>query len=125
MRLQLDTNVLIAISHAASPLKRRLHSLVEDGVAIETSAIAWHEFMRGPVRKGEPEALEAALQSRIIPLERDAAELGAILFNLGGRRRNSAVDCLIAAVAITREAHLLTRNIADFERFAEHGLKLA
>jgi len=54
---------------------------------------------------------------------RDGEE-AARLFNLGGRRRGSHADCMIAASAIAAGAGLATRNPADFARSAPQGLRL-
>jgi len=64
------------------------------------------------------------IESRIFALERGNAEVAAELFNQTGRRRGSTADCLIAAAVIGCDAELLTRNMADFKPFVEHGLRL-
>lgn len=58
----------------------------------------------------------------VLPLGHDEAEVAAMLFNQTERRRNSLVDCMIAATAINRNAALATCNVRDFERFEDLGL---
>ena len=48
----------------------------------------------------------------------------ADLFNLGGRRRGSLLDCMIAAVAVCADAALATTNPGDFRRFQTAGLRV-
>jgi predicted nucleic acid-binding protein len=50
--------------------------------------------------------------------------LAAQLFNLGGRRRGSLGDRMIAAVAVRLDAALATRNRADFGRLTPAGRRL-
>lgn len=107
-----------------SPQARRLRAWVQSGEAISLSSIAWAEFLCGPVSAiaveeaaeflGEPAAFVAS-----------DAPLAAELFNAGGRRRGSFIDCLIAAIAIRAGASLATTNTSDFRRFTTLGLTLA
>lgn len=87
------------------------------------SVITWTEFLCGPV-----EAVEIELAARMIeqpePLVASDALTAARLFNLGGRRRGSLMDCMIAAVAIRVGAELATTNAADFRRFGSADLTL-
>ena len=87
------------------------------------SVITWTEFLCGPV-----EATGTDLAARMIeepePLVAGDALVAARLFNLGGRRRGSLMDCMIAAVAIRIGAELATTNAADFRRFESAGLAL-
>ena len=89
------------------------------------SAIAWTEFLNGPVTPLEVRRAEAVLQSRIISFGQPEATLAAELFNRTGRRRGSKFDCLIAATAILAQAEVATIHQSDFKVFVPHGLKLA
>jgi predicted nucleic acid-binding protein len=50
------------------------------------------------------------------------SELTAHLFNMGGRRRGTLADCMIASTAIRAGASLATTNPGDFERFRTASL---
>jgi predicted nucleic acid-binding protein len=95
------------------------------GQTLAASAIAWTEFLNGPVTPLEVSRAEAVLQSLIIPFGKKDAALAAELFNQTGRRRGSRFDCLIAATAIVAQAEVATVNQSDFKIFVPHGLTLA
>ena len=91
---------------------------------IGSHALATAEFLCGPVSSAAAgDALE--LLGQPVPVERQIAERAAELFNLGGRRRGSLADCLIAATAMESGAALATENRNDFARFVTAGLVLA
>ena len=86
--------------------------------------MSWAEFLCGPV---EDETIELA-KHIVAPAESflvEDAPVAARLFDIGGRRRGSFVDCMIAATAIRVGAELATVNRADFKRLVSGGLKLA
>ena len=86
--------------------------------------MSWAEFLCGPVEGGLVE-LAARLVGEPEPFTPDDCTATARLFNLGGRRRGSFTDCMIAAVAIRAGAALATSNRSDFARFAGAGLQFA
>lgn len=87
------------------------------------SAIAWTEFLCGPVQAEAVAAVTGFIAERVPCLEDDAAR-AAGPFNASGRRRGSLLDCMIAAVALRSEAPLATANRADFRPFERQGLTL-
>lgn len=87
------------------------------------SVITWTEFLCGPVAAAEIE-LAARMVEEPEPLIAGDAGVAARLFNLGGRRRGSLTDCMIAAVAIRVGAELATTDTADFRRLEPAGLTL-
>ena len=87
------------------------------------SSVAWTEFLCGPVGDHAIETVPAMLHEIVAYTATDSAA-AAQLFNLGGRRRGTLVDCMIAAVAIRAGAALATSNPKDFERFAPQGLTI-
>lgn len=122
--IHLDTSFLIRALRSGSPEERRLLGWLSESEPLGVSAFVWAEFLCGPV---SPEGATSALDllGQPAPVTRSVAELAAELFNLGGRRRGSLGDCLVAAAAIDADARLATENAHDFERFMKMGLVLA
>jgi predicted nucleic acid-binding protein len=123
--IHLDTNYLIGLLIQGSPQALEVDGWLAAGEAMATSAIAWSEFLNGPVTPLEVSRVESVLQSRILAFGRAEAVLAAELFNQTGRRRGSRFDCLIAATAILSQAEVATANQSDFRAFVPDGLKLA
>ena len=122
--IHLDTNYLIGLAVAGSSQARRADQWLAAGESLAASALAWTEFLNGPVRPHEISLVESIIERRIIAFDTATAELAALLFNKTGRRRASRFDCLIAATAIHAHADFATENLGDFTPFAAHGLKL-
>jgi predicted nucleic acid-binding protein len=120
----LDTSFLIRALVRRSAEDARLRLWLRDREPIGISALAWAEFLCGPVT---PDAVAAALDlvQEPIPFGAPEATLAARLFNDTGRRRGSLLDCMIAATSIESSAALATADRADFERFVSLGLRLA
>ncbi|MFM7179937.1 MAG: type II toxin-antitoxin system VapC family toxin [Verrucomicrobiales bacterium] len=124
-RLHLDTNAIIALGDPSHAFFRAVEKCLEEGGSVCTDAVAWHEYIRGPVQPAEAARALLILENRVVELTRRTAETAAILFNATGRRRASTADCLIAASCMAEDATLLTQNVEDFKPFASHGLKIA
>ena len=122
--IHLDTNYLVRLLVPGSSQALAIDQWLLLGHSLATSAVAWSEFLNGPVTPVEISRVEAVLESRIIPFGRSEALMAANLFNQTGRRRGSRFDCLIAATAISNQAELATANLSDFKPFAQMGLKL-
>jgi len=123
--IHLDTNYLIGLLVKGSPQAVHVDGWLVAGQPLAAGAVAWTEFLNGPVSPLEVSRTEAVLQSRIVPFGRPEAVLAAELFNKTGRRRGSRFDCLIAATAMLAQAEIATVNQSDFNPFMPHGLKLA
>jgi predicted nucleic acid-binding protein len=121
--IHLDTNYLVLGAVPGSPQDSRIRAWVTAGEPIRASAMAWAEFMCGPLKPNE-EAAALRLIGQPLPIDAADAKLGAQLFNLAGRRRGSLADCLIAAVALRAGASLATENRADFLPFVPAGLRI-
>lgn len=121
--IHLDTNFLIRGLVRGSEQDAQLRLWLRTGEPLSISAVAWAEFLCGPVA---PRVLELA--ARIVPerisFTADDAAVAAQLFNDSGRRRGTLVDCMIAATAIRVRAALATSNPRDFRPFAGAGLTL-
>jgi predicted nucleic acid-binding protein len=123
--IHLDTNYLIGLAEKGSVVAKEVDEWLAAGEAFSASAVAWTEFLNGPVTPLAVSRAEAVLESRIIAFGQPEAALAAELFNRTGRRRGSRFDCLIAATAILAQAEVATFNQTDFKVFMAHGLKLA
>jgi len=122
--IHLDTSFLVRALVAGSPEDARLRAWLSAGEALGMSAVAWTEFLCGPVGAADLELVDRIVQDRVAFGEGEAT-LAARLFNEAGRRRGSLADCMIAAVAIRAGAALATENPKDFRRFEPAGLALA
>ena len=121
--IHLDTSFLIRALVRNSPQDIKLRSWLRSNAGLGTSAIAWAEFLCGPV-----DQRDADLAARILPdrppfSDKDAA-LAAQLFNISGRRRGTFIDCMIAAVALGANASLATTNPGDFRQLESAGLQI-
>ncbi len=123
--IHLDTNYLIGLAVAGSPQAQRVDPWLAAGESLAVSALAWTEFLNGPVQPQEIALVESVIEARVVPFDKATAVLAAVLFNKTGRRRGSRFDCLIAATAILAQAEVATVNESDFKLFVPHGLKLA
>ena len=115
-RLLLDTTVLIDASRGFEPVTERLHRLIADGHEIGVSPITVAEFWAGvePARRSRWEPFIRALQFWPITFE---VALRAGEYRRDWLRRGRTLDVtdtLVAAVAYTQNAMLLTDNLKDF-----------
>ncbi len=122
--IHLDTSFLIRALIRGSAEDQRLRSWLVAREALGMSAIAWTEFLCGPV-EATLLSLVTELVTERVPFSEDESAVAAALFNASGRRRGSLIDCMIAAAAIRAGAPLATANSGDFRRFRAAGLRLA
>ena len=122
--VELDSNFLVAVLEPGGSQSEMLQAWAQRGVRIQISAIAWSEYLCGPLDPAVVPLARKLVNSVEAFTERDA-ELASELFNGTGRRSRSHVDCMIAAHAIRRDAALATLNVRDFRPFEKFALKLA
>lgn len=122
--IQLDTSFLIRSLVEGTAEDRRLREWIRDRTAIGVSALAWTEFLCGPIPL-EVISVAGRLLGEPLPYSTAEATLAARLFNESGRRRGSMMDCMIAATALHAGDPIATVNRADFKRFEKFGLVLA
>jgi len=122
--IHVDANFLIDSLVPGSSQDAQLAGCLSAGETLGISAVAWGEFLCGPLSAAE-ETLARKLLPTPEPLTGADAEKAAQLFNATGRRSRSFADCCIAAVALRTGSRLATSNSADFQPFAAHGLVLA
>jgi predicted nucleic acid-binding protein len=120
----LDANFLITALRGESDAVKSIERWMQGGETIGMSAVAWSEFLCGPLLPGDLERARTFV-THLEPFTPDDAGIAADLFNQTGRRQRSHHDCMIAACAIRRSAPFATSNRADFRRFRQFGLKLA
>lgn len=129
MRYLLDTNVL-SEPVRSTPDAQVVATLRNHSGELATTSIVWHELIYGAERLPEGEKrtylftyLTEVVRTTvpILPYDAQAARWHgrerARLARLG--RTRPFVDGMIAAVAATRGLTLVTRNVPDFEHFAD------
>ena len=120
----LDTNFLILGLASGSAESEQLVVWARASEVLVTPAVAWYEFLCGPVTPIQIATIRAFLRD-VIAFDVEQASAAARLFTAAGRNRRLRVDVLIAAAAMSIGASLATNNRADFQPFLAHGLKLA
>lgn len=122
--IHLDTSFLIRALNLGTSEDRKLREWIGAGETLSISMVAWTEFLCGPLDESEI-ALAAQIVGQRSDFTTDHTTIAAHLFNESGRRRGSLIDCMIAAAALADGAPIATRNVADFRRFEDSGLKVA
>ena len=97
---------------------------VSEGEKLAVSAIAWSEFLNGPVTPSEIRDAFGILEGRIKDFGVAEAEMAASLYNQTGRKRATRTDSFIAATAICAGSPLATLNKKDFVAYVAFGLQL-
>ena len=123
--IHLDANVLIGATQMNSNAQTLLRTWLQQGEMFAASAIAWAEFLNGPLSPQNRQDGHFLIQGRVIAFGQPEAETAAWLFHLAGRKRGTMLDCLIAATAVKANAPLATLNRKDFAPFVRFGLRLA
>jgi predicted nucleic acid-binding protein len=121
--IHFDTNALVALPMWAREGNEVVSRVVE-GEAAAVCALVWYEFLLGPLAEDEAGLAHAFIGGRVEPMTEEDAELGARLFDAGGRRRSLKTDALIAAAAIRANADFVTETVTDFKPFVAQGLRL-
>ena len=123
----LDTDVLIEIMDKKSKRATELIRIIADsGEEVATTSINLHEILYGLLKIGREGVTKRVLELNIVEYNKEDARLSSILeVEMEKRGRKVArLDCMIAAIAINRDAYLYTLNTKHFTGFEEFGLKL-
>ena len=123
MTIHLDTSFLIRALVPGSAEDGHLRHWLASRQKIGISAVAWAEFLCGPLDDDARKAARVLLGAPVM-IDEHTAELAAAMFNIGGRRRRTFVDCLVAAAAVRVDAQLATSNPTDFRSLESAGLQL-
>ena len=119
--IHFDTSFLIRALVPGSPSETKVLAWLTAGEDFGVSAIAWSEFLCGPVSPQDEALARLILAAPEVFTAADARK-AAELFNDTGRRSRSLADCQIAAVALRCGAAVATGNPKDFAVFQAHGL---
>jgi predicted nucleic acid-binding protein len=121
--IHLDTNFLVATVVPGSTQEAQRLGWLAASEPLSISAIAWAEFLCGPVSVHDINQASKLFPAPEPFLSQDA-HVAADWFNRTGRRRGSLTDCMIAATAFRVGARVATSNLADFRPFVALGLQL-
>lgn len=130
----LDTDTLSELSRGNPLVREHASAYLAAFGRLTITAITVFERLRGyhlAIREGKPfqrqlQAFEALVANCIvIPFDQEAAHVAAEIWSGATRsQRHQLGDLLIAAVAISRQLPLVTRNQRDFQRLTTN-LRLA
>lgn len=119
-RYHLDTDFLVKALLASGPERELLRKLSDSPAEMEMSALAWYEFCRGSRRPQQEAIARSFLEADgVIDFDESIAARAADIFRRLGSPRRRAADIAIAAVAISRDARLLTGNVRDYSGIEE------
>ena len=125
----LDTDTLSELSRGNTLVKARAVSYLAEFGRLTITAVTVFERLRGyraAIRAGKPferqlQAFEALVANCVVlPFDQDAAAVAADIWSASTRsRRRQLGDILIAAVAVSRQIPLATRNKRDFQQLTK------
>jgi predicted nucleic acid-binding protein len=125
----LDTDTLSELSRGNPVVRERALAYLAGFGRLTISAITVFERLRGyrlAIRNGKPferqlQAFEALVANCVVlPFDQEAASVAADIWSGAARgQRQLLGDILIAAVAVSRQLPLVTRNRRDFERITK------
>lgn len=119
-RYHLDTDFLVKALLVNGPERKLLRKLSDSPAEMEMSALAWYEFCRGPRLPQQEAVARSYLEADgVIDFDEGIAARAADIFRRLGSPRRRAADVAIAAVAISRDARLLTGNVRDYSGIEE------
>ncbi len=119
----LDTNTLIYYFKGQGQVAQNMAAVPPQDIAIST--IVLFELQVGITKSNAPEKRTQQLQQllsrvNLVPFDRDAA-LAAAMIRAQLEQQGTPIgplDVLIAGVAVSRQATIVTRNIVEFSRVA-------
>lgn len=125
----LDTDTLSELSRGNRFVTARAVSYLAEFGRLTITAVTVFERLRGyraAIRAGKPlerqlQAFEALVATCVVlPFDQDAAAVAAEIWSASTRsRRRQLGDILIAAVAVSRQIPLATRNRRDFQQLTQ------
>ena len=115
-RYLVDTTVLIDLSKGVPPVRARLDALLAAGHELGLCAVNLAEFFAGVPAERTPTWERWLARFAYWDITREAAVEAGAIRRLGNRRGRpmSTPDALIAGLAVTMPATILTDNIKHF-----------
>ena len=115
MLVHLDTSVLVDAFAGARTSMPALLKATDAGNVVTVSTLVLYEWLRGPRKTSEIEAVERFFDREFLPAfgEREARTAAALYRRVPSARRRDA-DLAIAACAIENGASVWTLNPRDF-----------
>ena len=131
----LDTDTLSELSRGNAAVRARALAYLAEFGRLTITSVTVFERLRGyrlAIRDGKPfarqqQAFETLVANCVVlPFDQEAASVAADIWSASTRKqRRQLGDILIAAVAVSRQIPLVTRNKRDFERLVKSsGVKL-
>ncbi|MBI4477148.1 MAG: PIN domain-containing protein [Acidobacteria bacterium] len=125
----LDTDTLSELSRGNTLVKARAVSYLAEFGRLTITAVTVFERLRGyraAIRAGKPferqlQAFETLVATCVVlPFDQEAAAVAADIWSASTRsQRRKLGDILIAAVAVSRQIPLATRNRRDFQQLTK------
>ena len=125
----LDTDTLSELSRGNPAVRERALAYLAGFGRLTVTSVTVFERLRGyrlAIRDGKPferqlQAFEALVSNCIVlPFDQEAAKVAAEIWSSATRsQRQHLGDLLIAAIAVSRQLPLVTRNRRDFERITK------
>jgi predicted nucleic acid-binding protein len=125
----LDTDTLSELSRGNLLVKERALEYLADFGRLTITSVTVFERLRGyriAIREGKPferqlHAFEALVANcLVLPFDQEAARVAADIWSGAARsQRQHLGDILIAAVAVSRQLPLVTRNKRDFQHLTK------
>jgi predicted nucleic acid-binding protein len=125
----LDTDTLSELSRGNTSVTARATAYLAEFGRLTITAITVFERLRGyraAIRAGKPferqlRAFEVLVANCVVlPFDQDAAAVAADIWSASSRsQRRQLGDILIAAVAVSRQIPLATRNRRDFQQLTK------
>lgn len=115
-----DGGVLVDFLNGVEGARAALERAADEGL-IKVSAISAAEVMARAEGEGATVATKLLDSFEVLPVDREVALLGGVLFAGGGRDKLELGDCLVAAACGRLEAVLLTK---DRSRYPGDGIDI-